>query len=165
MRIAIMGNAGSGKTTLARSLAGSGVAVLDLDTIAWEPNAGAILRPIDAAHRELQRFCSRQSDWIVEGCYGDLIEAALRWQPELIFLNPGKEVCLRNCRNRPWEPNKYRSKAEQDANLETLLEWISAYYTCAGSMSLAGHRATYDAYNGPKRELTDKFIFSTKSNC
>lgn len=125
MRIAIIGNAGSGKTTLARSLARDGVAVLDLDTIVWEPNAGAVLRPLNAARHELRKFCSSQADWIVEGCYGDLIEEALAWRPELIFLNPGEEICLRNCRHRPWESRKYRSKAEQDSNLETLLAWVS----------------------------------------
>ena len=109
-----------GKTTLAGSLARDGVAVLDLDTIAWEPNAGAIMRPLNAARRELRKFCSSQSEWIVEGCYGDLIEAAFAWRPELVFLNPGEEICLRNCRNRQWEPHKYRSKGEQDSSLEKM---------------------------------------------
>ena len=154
MRIAILGNAGSGKSTLARSLAAKGVAVLDLDTIAWEPNSGAILRPHVSVVGDLEKFCSGRADWIVEGCYGDLIETILPWNPELIFLNPGKEACLRNCRNRAWESHKYPSKAEQDASLETLLAWVSAYYTCSGSMSLAGHRAIFDRYDGPKREVT-----------
>ncbi len=38
MRIAILGNSGSGKSTLARRLAAEAfAAVLDLDTVAWEP--------------------------------------------------------------------------------------------------------------------------------
>jgi hypothetical protein len=82
------------------SMSRDAVPILDLDNIVWEPNAGAICRPLNAARNKLQKFCSRQSDWIVEGCYGDLIEAALAWHPELIFLNPGEEICLRNCRNR-----------------------------------------------------------------
>jgi adenylate kinase family enzyme len=152
-RIAIFGNAGSGKSTLARSLAGEDVVVLDLDTIAWVANSGAILRPRYAAISELEQFCSSHADWVVEGCYGDLIEAVLPWRPELILLHPGEEVCLRNCRNRSWEAHKYLSKAEQDANLETLLAWDSAYCTCGGSMSFIGHRAISDRYDGPKREL------------
>lgn len=158
MRIAIFGNAGSGKSTLARSLAYENVAVLDLDTIAWEPGTAARMRPLSAALDELRHFCSAHGRWIVEGCYGDLIEATLAWRPELIFINPGEEVCLRNCRNRSWEPHKYRSMAEQDSHLQTLFAWVSAYYTGAGSMSLAGHRRIYDAYDGPKRELTDAVI-------
>lgn len=38
MRIAILGNSGSGKSTVARWLAEhSGAALLDLDSVAWEP--------------------------------------------------------------------------------------------------------------------------------
>lgn len=154
-RVAIFGNAGSGKSTLARTLEFDDVAVLDLDGIAWEPNSSPIMRPWDAMLADLGDFCSRHSGWIVEGCYGDLIESVLPRRPELIFLNPGEEICLRNCRDRPWEPHKYRSKAEQDAHLETLLAWVSTYYTCGGSMSLAGHRAIFDAYDGPKREVRE----------
>ena len=152
-RIAILGNAGSGKSALARSLAGEDIVVLDLDTIAWEPKSGAILRPRYAAISKLERFCSSHADWIVEGCYGDLIEAVLPWELELILLHPREEVYLRNCRNRSREPYKCLSKTEQDANLDTLLAWVSAYCTCGGSMSFIGHRAIFDRYDGPKREL------------
>lgn len=152
-RIAIFGNAGSGKSTLARALAQEDLPVLDLDTIAWEPGSFARLRPQRDLLGEVERFCSSRAGWIVEGCYGDLIAAVLSWRPELIFMNPGEAVCLAHCRKRPWEPHKYRTKAEQDAHLQTLLAWVSAYYTGAGSLSLAGHRAIFDGYDGPKREI------------
>lgn len=35
-----------------------------------------------------------------------------------------------------------------------LLSWVSAYYSRDGEMSLAGHRACFDAYPGAKEELT-----------
>ena len=45
MRIAILGNSGSGKSTVARSLAArSGAVLLDLDTVAWEPGQIAVAR-------------------------------------------------------------------------------------------------------------------------
>jgi hypothetical protein len=90
----------------------------------------------------------------VEGCYGDLAAHALAWKPELIFINPGEAACIRNCRNRPWEPHKYASKADQDSKLEFLLGWVSDYYHRDGDMSLKRHRAIYDTYAGPKREIT-----------
>jgi len=74
--------------------------------------------------------------------------------PELVFLNPGEAACLRNCRARPWEPHKYASKADQDAKLAFLLGWVSDYYRRDDAMSYARHRAIYDAYAGPKREVT-----------
>lgn len=154
MRIAIVGNSGSGKSTLARRLSRDGaVPVLDLDTIAWMPGQIAVPRPMGDAQADLRRFCDGHPDWIVEGCYGDLIGFALAWRPELRFVNPGEEVCLAHCRARPHEPHKYRSKAEQDERLPFLLAWVSDYYRREGPLSLAGHRALYDGYDGPKQEL------------
>jgi adenylate kinase family enzyme len=153
VRVAIVGNSGSGKSTLARRLAGEGVPVLDLDTIAWEPGQIAVARAAEDAAADVERFCAQDS-WIVEGCYGDLIECALAWRPELVFVNPGEEACVRNCRARPWEPHKYGSREEQDARLEFLIGWVTDYYRRDGEMSYARHRALYDAYDGPKREVT-----------
>jgi adenylate kinase family enzyme len=154
MRIAIFGNSGSGKSTLARELSHGGeIRVLDLDTIVWEPNQAAVRRPTGAVLADLHRFCSTHRSWIIEGCYGDLVAAALIYRPELIFMNPGEAACLRNCRSRPWEPHKYASPAEQDAHLAFLLEWVRDYYHRDGEMSLRAHRALFDAYDGPKREL------------
>lgn len=45
MRVAILGNSGSGKSTLARQLSERrDVAMLDLDTVAWEPGTAAVLQ-------------------------------------------------------------------------------------------------------------------------
>ncbi len=153
-RIAIIGNAGSGKSTLARRLAAPGrTPVLDLDTIVWEPGQIAVPRPQPAVHADLDRFCAEHDAWIVEGCYSGLAERLLAQGPELIFLNPGEAACLRNCRARSWEPHKYASKEAQDEQLEFLLAWVSDYYRRADGASLARHRAIFDAYQGPKREL------------
>jgi hypothetical protein len=36
-----------------------------------------------------------------------------------------------------------------------LIEWVRGYDSRDGPMSLAGHRALFDAFEGEKRELTD----------
>lgn len=155
MRTAIIGNSGSGKTTLARALAnGLSIPTLDLDTIYWEPGKVAVERPAPARFDDLHAFCSQHPSWIVEGCYADLIEAALPWRPELILLNPGLDACVSNCKRRPFEPQKYRSKAEQDRGLEFLLKWVEDYYKRKGPMSLRGHLELYQRYDGPKRQVT-----------
>jgi adenylate kinase family enzyme len=154
MRVAILGNSGSGKSTLANWLAQSAnLAVLDLDSVAWEPDQPAVARSSDLAEADVSKFCSTHARWVLEGCYGNLIEAALQFQPFLIFLNPGLESCTAHCLNRPWEPHKYRSKQEQDANLQLLLSWLAEYYTRDGPMSLAAHQAVFDRYPGRKVEL------------
>lgn len=154
MRVAILGNSGSGKSTLAGWLAQAGrLAVLDLDSIAWEPDSPAVPRPNALAEADVARFCAAHPRWVVEGCYGNLIERALPFEPLLVFLNPGPEPCAAHCRSRPWEPHKYRSKEEQDAHLPFLLTWVAEYSTREGPTSLGAHRALFERYPGRKVEL------------
>lgn len=155
VRIAIIGNSGSGKSTLAKQLsAGQSVDTLDLDTIVWEPDQIAVSRDADLVLADLVDFCGSRDNWIVEGCYGNLIEASLAYSPELVFLNPGLEKCVSNCLARPLEKHKYASKDEQDSKLEFLLQWVADYYSREGHMSLAGHENLFQRYSGPKRMVT-----------
>ena len=155
MRITIIGNSGSGKSTLARRLAAQhGVAVLELDAIVWEPEKIAVARPNEAVLADLDRFFAEHNGWIIEGCYGELAEYSLRHAPELIFLNPGAEVCRANNLRRPWEPHKYATAEAQDAILAALLEWVDAYYTRTDGWSLSYHRRLYASYGGTKSEIT-----------
>jgi adenylate kinase family enzyme len=154
MRVAILGNSGSGKSTLANWLARSiRLAVLDLDSVAWVPDQPAVARPSALAQADVTSFCNAHERWVVEGCYGDLIEAALQLQPRLIFLNPGLESCIGHCRSRPWEPHKYPSEQARDANLKFLLTWVAEYYTRQGPMSFNAHQALFAKYGGQKLEL------------
>ncbi len=155
MRTAILGNSGSGKSTLAHRLAAAdGRPVLDLDTLVWAPDQVAVPRDPATVQRDLAAWLDAHEHWIIEGCYGDLITVALTRRPELIFLNPGEAVCRRHCESRPHEPHKYATQAEQDEKLAFLLDWVTDYYHRDGPMSLRGHRAVFDRYTGPKRELT-----------
>jgi adenylate kinase family enzyme len=155
MKIAIIGNSGSGKSMLARSLASEySTNVLDLDLVFWD--SGTIERPSTVRIAELQKFCSEHESWIIEGCYADLIEASFPWRPELIFMDPGQEVCISNCRKRPHEPHKYKTKEEQDQNLEFLLAWVANYYDREGIMSYRCHNELYNCYDGPKRRIIEQ---------
>jgi adenylate kinase family enzyme len=154
-RILIFGNSGSSKSTRARSLAGTqGLVHLDLDSIVWEPGQVAVQRPAEAIAAALENFLAANDSWVVEGCYGELVEAAARHCTELIFLNPGVDACLDNNRRRPWEPHKYASREQQDAMLEVLQAWVAEYYTRAGSWSYPAHRRIFDAHRGTKTEVT-----------
>lgn len=154
IRAAIFGNSGSGKSTLARWLADkTGAPLLDLDTVAWVPGQIAVPRPSHESKADVVAFCGQES-WIIEGCYADLVEHSLAFEPRLLFLNPGVEQCLANCSARPWEPHKYPSEEEQAKYLTFLLDWVRDYYSRSGPMSLLGHRACFDGYAGYKREFT-----------
>lgn len=155
-RVAIIGNAGSGKSTLARRLAAELRApVLDLDRVAWEPGKPAQPRAPAEAVRAVREFCAQHESWVIEGCYGDLVQAVLDSAVELVFLNRSVERCIAQCRARPWEPHKWATKEAQDAHLDCLLEWVRGYATRDDPLSLRAHRRIFDAYTGPKREVGD----------
>lgn len=166
-RLVILGNSGSGKTTLARRLAArgesvfvqdglpaDGAPVLSLDAVAFVDGTPE-RRPLADSVAELARFADAHDAWVVEGCFGDLAEAALARADGLLFLNPGVEACLAHCRARPWERDKFPTRQAQDALLAGLLDWVARYDERDDEYGLRRHRAVFDAFAGPKRELTD----------
>lgn len=155
VRVLVVGNSGSGKSTHARELeARHGLVRLDLDTLVWEPGQIAVRRAQEAIFGDLLAFVQREPRWVVEGCYGDLIEAALPHCTQLVFLDPGLATCLANNERRPWEPHKYARKADQDALLPALQAWVAEYYTRSDECSHAWHRRIFEAFDGDKLRLT-----------
>lgn len=149
-RIVIYGNAGSGKTTMARRL---GLPLLCLDDIAW--TALGVRMPMTESLAALEEFMSAHCEWVIEGCYGDLVEAAASRCTELRFLNPGADVCVANARNRPWEPGYCESPEQQQQLLGPLIEFIRKYEQMEDECGLPRHRAIFAAHRGPKQEYTE----------
>ena len=168
-RIVVFGNSGSGKTTLARVLTSQyGLAHLDLDSLAWDSSGVQVQtmtlddwaafvprrRSLTESASTIRDFIHEHSEWVIEGCYGDLLEQVLPYASEVRFLNPGVEACIANCRARPWEPEKYPSKEAQDQKLDFLLDWVREYESRADEYSLARHRELFEGFQGPKVELS-----------
>lgn len=154
-KIVIFGNSGSGKSTLAKSLCQTyKLQHLDLDVLAWLDTQPPQRRPLVDSCRQIDQFLKQQDNWIIEGCYADLLNYVIEHASEIIFLNPGVDACIANCRQRPWEPHKYPSKEAQDANLEMLIAWLREYPTRKDEFSLHAHRELFDNYNGKKQEYT-----------
>lgn len=154
-KIIIFGNSGSGKTTLAKKLKDEGLAHLDLDTLAWDMNPNPVRRSLEESGKEISHFISVNTSWVIEGCYSDLIELAMAYSTEVIFMNLSVELCIQNAKNRPWEPHKYESKEAQDKNLGMLLNWISQYPNRTDTFSKVAHEKLYSQYKGKKVMYTN----------
>lgn len=155
IRALVFGNSGSGKSTYARALASRHlIPHLDLDSIVWKPGQVAVPRPARAIALALEQFLADNTQWVIEGCYGELIQAAAARCTQLVFLNPGLAACLANNVGRPWEPHKYASLEQQNAMLASLQSWVADYYTRNDSWSYRAHRHIFDQHRGEKTEHT-----------
>jgi adenylate kinase family enzyme len=153
MRLILLGNAGAGKSTMARRIIGSKpIPRLSLDEIAWDE--GPKRKPLHLSLQMLNDFIRNNEEWIIEGCYSDLIEAALPYCTELRFLNPGIDVCVAHCHRRPWEPEKFSSPDDQAAMLSQLVQWVREYETRDDEYGLKRHRQIFESFEGRKRECT-----------
>ena len=127
---------------------------LDLDTLAWLPIVPPERKPLGESESEILNFIDSNDGWVIEGCYSDLLETAIPFSNEVIFMNLPVESCIENARNRPWEPHKYESKEAQDSNLGMLIDWISQYSKRTDTFSEASHTVLYQKYAGKKRMIT-----------
>ena len=153
-KILIFGNSGSGKTTLANELSNKlNLVHLDLDILAWSDTQPPTRKLLIESTKEIDRFLSPHTSWIIEGCYADLLGYVSNNANEIIFLNPGIDVCIEHCKNRPWEPHKYESKEEQDKNLDMLIEWVKQYDKHEDECSLKLHNSLFDLFEGTKKEI------------
>ncbi|MEM6797583.1 MAG: AAA family ATPase [Acidobacteriota bacterium] len=153
-RILIFGNSGSGKSTLARKLQREeGIPHLDLDTLAWRPDAPTTRAPLEVSERAIREFQAHSRGWVIEGCYADLLERAAPDATEMIFLDLPAEACIENARRRPWEPHKYESPEAQNANLEMLVEWIAGYDSREDALSRKAHEALFSSFAGTRVRL------------
>ncbi len=155
-RILIFGNSGSGKSTLAARLAHKDhLAHLDLDGLAWKPTSPPEREALAVSGEKIDAFIAANADWVIEGCYTDLLQWAAPYASEIIYMNLPVEICIANAKSRPWEPHKYVSAAEQDKNLPMLLRWIEDYERRSDVFSASAHAQFYQQFQGNKSMITE----------
>jgi len=155
-KVVIFGNSGSGKSTLAREFSEEGsMPHLDLDSIAWKPTSPPERKPITESKHEIDAFIGSNGQWVIEGCYSDLLEIVIPESSEIIYLNLPIDACISNAKNHPWEPHKYISKKTQDKNLDMLINWITQYSERDDTFSKSAHMALYGNYEGKKTMYTN----------
>lgn len=154
-RVVIFGNSGSGKSTLAEEYSVKfDLPHLDLDILAWKKENSPTRKPLNESAIEIDGFTLQNENWVIEGVYSDLLCMVLIKATKMIFLNPGVETCINNCRNRPWESHKYESIEKQNQNLNMLLDWVKQYPNRNDESSLASHQKLYNDFGGNKIEYT-----------
>lgn len=153
MKIAIIGNSSSGKSSLALKLAQEfGLVHLDLDTVAWKAQKMPIRRSLSSSLKKIMSFINTHKNWVIEGCYSDLIAEILPYTSLLIFLNLGVNVCLENSQKRPWEAHKYDTPEAQENNLSMLESWIKDYFVRNDEFSFSRHQQLFESFMGEKIE-------------
>lgn len=154
-RIVIFGNSGSGKSTLAAKLSQkNSLEHLDLDTLAWEPVSPPVRCSVVKSQESIVHFMNRNENWVIEGCYADLLEFTLEKATKVIYLCLPVDSCVANAKSRPWEPHKYESKEAQDANLDMLISWIRQYEIRNDTFSKAAHQRLFNQFSGPKFRIS-----------
>jgi adenylate kinase family enzyme len=150
-KLIILGNSGSGKTTLAAQCSDAyKIPSLCLDTIYWTPKQQGVRRPPEIANTLLMEFIEKNDQWVIEGCQGELLEIVVRYATQMIFLNPGPDVCMENHKSRPWEPDNYLSFSIQKGFMIESLIGIAEYYERQDLCSLHFHQWLFDNFSGKK---------------
>ena len=94
MRIHVTGNAGAGKTTLARALGERlRLPVVHLDQIVWRPGWTSV-PPMEK--EQLLRQVSEPTSWLIEGVSGTVRQRA----DLVVFLDVPRHVCMWRCMKR-----------------------------------------------------------------
>jgi adenylate kinase family enzyme len=160
IRVVILGNSASGKSTLARQLAKRfSIARLDLDTLAWLP-MGSLAKelqrvPLAESMVGINAFIQTKKNWLIEGCYSDLLEQVLPVATQLVFMDLPITRCLENARNRPCKSDEYASLAVRDAQLELLMHCIVQYEIRKDAFSYSAHQRLFTTFEQAKVRLTE----------
>ena len=150
-KVVIFGNSGSGKSTLAKELSIAEDSYhFDLDSVAWQPGSPPKRMPLAESRHQIESFINSHACWVIEGCYSDLLEIAIPYSTEIIYLNLPIEDCISNAKKRPWEPHKYESEEAQDSNLDMLIDWIKQYSDRNDTFSKESHEKLFNGYEGPR---------------
>ncbi|WP_029065326.1 ATPase AAA [Labrenzia sp. DG1229] len=120
-RTLIIGNAGSGKTWLARQLAEPlQLPIVHLDDLHWEPGMyGTARDPV--VRDQLVRAAASEQTWLMEGVYGWLAKTVFNRVTHLVWIDLPEEECVANIKNRGTQGG------EDEEQFIGLIKWVSEY--------------------------------------
>lgn len=153
MKTIIIGNSGSGKTWLAKRLAGNtDAAIIHLDELFWQPGGFEQKRSLSEVEQLIAQ--SKQgSSWIVEGVFGELAERYFDQADMLIWLDLPWDLCKARLLARSAERKLHMGREQSETGLAKLVEWASHYYERQDLRSAFGHRALLQRFPGKTLHL------------
>ncbi|HBG34729.1 MAG: hypothetical protein A2X70_02070 [Alphaproteobacteria bacterium GWC2_42_16] len=126
-RILIIGNSGSGKTWLGRTLSESKkISLFHMDNIRWGQSGYEIRRSATDIERDLEAIKSKDQ-WILEGVFGKMAQSCLSFADLLIWLDLPWEECKKNLLVRGPQFENILTSSEKEKALKALMEWASTH--------------------------------------
>ncbi|MGJ7042831.1 MULTISPECIES: AAA family ATPase [Rhizobiaceae] len=150
-RVLIFGNAGTGKTWLAREIGAIiGRSVVHLDDLRWHPGQYGVARDNQLVFDEVVE-AGRAETWLMEGVYGWLVSAVLARVTTLVWIDLPEEECIANVRARGIQGGG------SEENFHELIEWVRAYRKRENSSTCySGHARLFEAHAGSKVILRNR---------
>jgi adenylate kinase family enzyme len=108
-RIAIIGCAGTGKTTLSKELERRlRIPATHLDRLYWKPGWGGTEKTV--WERQVRDLCENDS-WILDGNFGSTMDISLRKADTVVYLDMPAALCLYRVLKR-WVMNRGRTRPD-----------------------------------------------------
>lgn len=146
----VIGNAGSGKTTLAKLLAeGSGLRCVELDSVAFRDGTSE-RKALESSLSLLAPKLATAT--VTEGCFADIMRALVTPDDHLLWLDLPVETCVAQAQARGWESHKWSSPQQQDYFLPQLLEFIRRYPHDSSPTGRSAHEALFLEFPGSKEK-------------
>ena len=150
LRTLIIGNSGSGKSSLAEQLGALIHApIFDLDLIHWKGDGFGIKQNEDLTRLKVADIAATER-WVIEGVYGWLAEVVAPRATALIWLDVPWDVC----RDALLARGPRRGGTAID--FADLLQWAEAYWDRGTPTSFQGHQRVFEAFSAPKLRIRNR---------
>ena len=147
LRTLIIGNSGSGKSSLAEGLGELvGAPIFDLDLIHWKDKGVGSKEDENSARQKVASLAATER-WVIEGVYGWLAEVAVPRATALIWLDLSWDVCREGLLARG------QRRGGTEAAFAELLKWAAAYWDRQTPTSFKGHQRLFETFTAAKLRI------------